>query len=113
MTSERRAKLTKEQGFALIEAFQKSGLKPKYFCTKQNIPYCVFRYWFTKHRKQSLTKNNGACFLPVRVNHSASVFSQPALKISLSSSVTVEIPSGFDMEAFRQILGVCRDVANR
>jgi hypothetical protein len=113
MTPARRTKLTKEQGFALIEAFQKSGLKPTPFCTQQNIHYCVFRYWFSKTRKQSFIKKNEACFLPIKVNPPASVFSQTALKVSLNSSVAVEIPPGFDMRAFKQILEVCHDVANR
>lgn len=113
MTQTRRTKLTKEQGFALIETFQKSGLKPTTFCTQQNIHYCVFRYWFSKIRKQSLIKKNEACFLPIKINPPSSFFPQTALKISLKSSVAVEIPPGFDMGAFRQILEVCNDVANR
>jgi hypothetical protein len=113
MTPASRKKLTKEQGFALIEAFQKSGLKPTIFCTQQNIHYCVFRYWFSKTRKKSFIKKNEACFLPIKVSTPVSVSPPTPLKIFFNSSIAVEIPSGFDMGAFRQILEVCRDVANR
>lgn len=113
MTPARRTKLTKEQGFALIETFQKSGLKPTSFCTQQNIHYCVFRYWFSKTRKQSFIKKNEACFLPIKINPPASILPTASLKISLNSAIAVEIPSGFDMVTFKQILEVCRDVANR
>lgn len=113
MTSARRTKLTKEQGFALIEEFQKSRLKTTIFCIQQNIHYWVFRYWFSKTRKQSFIKKNEACFLPIKVSPPVSMFPPTALKISFNSSIAVEIPSGFDMEAFRQILEVCCDVPNR
>jgi hypothetical protein len=108
-----RTKLTKEQGFALVEAFQKSNLKSSRFCIQRNIQYSVLYYWLSKAKKVSNHKRDKGCFLPVKLNSSPSIFSKAPLRVLLNSSITVEIPSGFDMVAFKQLLEVCRDVANR
>ena len=108
-----RKKLTKEQGFALIEAFEKSGLKAAHFCSQQNVHYCVFQYWFTKTRKESFIKKNDACLLPIKLNPHTSYSTQTALKISLYSSLSIEVQAGVDITVLKQILEVCRDVANR
>lgn len=112
MSRVRRKKLTKEQGVALIKAFQKSGLKPATFCAQQNMPYHILRHWLSSKRNKSI-KNNEACFLPVNLRSSNPILAQTSLRISLNSVISVEIPSGYDRTIFRQILEECYDVVNR
>lgn len=112
MSKVRRKKLTKEQGLALIEAFQQSGLKSTEFCEQQNIPYYILRHWLSSKDNGSI-KNNEACFLPVKLRSSNPILAQTLLRISLNSVISVEIPSGYDRTIFRQILEECYDVVNR
>jgi hypothetical protein len=49
---------------ALIQEYEKSGMRQKAFCAKNNITYSTFQFWLSKIRKDREKRNR---FLPVRV----------------------------------------------
>jgi hypothetical protein len=107
MNGSPRKKLTKIQGFAIIEAFYKSGLKSVRFCTQKNIPYNVFRYWFILFKKQSEINTQPANFLPVKIKPPQPILlSQNPLKVYLKPGIAIEVPVGFDITTFKQVLEV-------
>lgn len=62
---------TKEQRthfLAMIEQWQRSGLRQKVFCTENNIPYHVFHYWYGVYKSEQ--KPSGS-FLPVNIRPAA------------------------------------------
>jgi hypothetical protein len=115
MNKIKRPYLTNEQGLAMIEAFKKGDLKPMTFCKKNKVSYPVFRYWLTQVRKKSVVSTNEACFLPVKLNNNSSAYSPAAaaLKVCLNAGITIEVPAGFDIFTFKQVIEVCQNVVNR
>lgn len=107
MNQSRRKQLTKAQGLALIEAFYKSGLKSVPFCTQKNIPYYVFRYWLIAFKKQTRMKTQSTNFLPVKIMPVQPMpIPQNPLKVYLKPGIVIEVPVGFDMASFKQVLEV-------
>ena len=49
---------------ALIQEYEKGGMKQKEFCSRNRIKYSTFQFWLSKIRKQKTNQNQ---FLPVIV----------------------------------------------
>ena len=64
---------------ALVQEYEKCGMKQKEFCIRNRINYSTFQFWLSRIRKQ---RANASRFLPVRV---------VAGKIPEDISVPVEI----------------------
>ena len=62
---------------ALIQEYEKGGMKQKEFCSRNKIKYSTFQFWLSRIRKQRANENR---FLPVRVidRNAPSAISVPA-----------------------------------
>lgn len=107
-----RKKLTREEGFSLVERFLQSNLKPIPFCAQERIAPHIFRYWqrARKYEAEQMPKT----FLPVKIITSTQqVEPKNNIKVIFSPNLLLEVPPGANMESFKQILEVCHYVVNR
>ena len=56
--------LREKEMYALVEAWQKTGLGQRAFCEQNQIEYYSFQYWTRKYRRQH--KQAGA-FVPIKL----------------------------------------------
>jgi transposase-like protein len=64
----------REQKFAMIAAWQQSGLTQKQYCIQNNIAYHVFHYWYKQYRaRYNLSDKKQSSFVQLQVQPSSSV----------------------------------------
>jgi len=74
---------TAAEYFPLIEKWKQSQMSQSSFCTAQNIPIHIFRYWLDKYRQQTTKADEN--FIPIRIK-------SPISKIT--SSLEIHYPNG-------------------
>ena len=57
----------RQQMFAHISEWQRSGLSQKQYCTEHHLRYYVFHYWYKRYRQAQATPFE-AGFLPLQIN---------------------------------------------
>lgn len=90
--------ISSEQREKLFQEWSASGLSKKEFCTRKQINYQTFIWWFSKKESRSKTK---AAFLPVTV---ADACSDVHVEIHLSDSRRVFIKGSVAADLIRTIL---------
>ncbi len=109
MTPAKTIKLNKSQGFALVESFLQSGLSARDFSIQENIKYHVLKYWRVAFDKESVSKKRKTLkFLPLQLPKLLQQSSSATLlKIQAQSGLILEVPAGFDINSFKEILKAC------
>jgi hypothetical protein len=89
-------KYVREQVYALIESWQKSGLTQKQFCARENLSHSTFKYWRKKYRinQERNTKLSENAFIPIKL---AGRHAQSESE-NYQKSITITYPNGIEIK---------------
>lgn len=110
-------KLSKEEWFNYIEAWEKSGKSQTQFCEENNLSYGVFGYWRTAYLKKKVvpvslglkakplpSEQTTPQFISVKPTSSVSCASGETLQARYPSGLTLNLPLSFPIEKMLLIL---------
>jgi hypothetical protein len=87
------ARSAQERMFALIRQWQGSEMSQKDFCTKKDIVYATFHYWYKKFRDANGDDTPAPSFVPVTM-----------LVVTNSSFCTVHMGGGIQIDFHAPVL---------
>lgn len=92
---------TAAEYFPLIEKWKQSQMSQTSFCTAQNIPNHIFRYWLDKYRKQ--TNDADEKFIPIRIKSPVSKITSP-LEIHYPNGVRIVVDGNMDAKLLKTLI---------
>ena len=103
-------KLTLKEGHEIAANYYQSKLEPKAFCSQNNIPYHILKYWRDQYDKCDSTNKSVAKFLPVKLlpPQPVKITQVVPLKIIVNNNFTVEVPANVELAMLKNVLQVCK-----
>jgi hypothetical protein len=92
---------TSAEYFPLIEKWKLSQMSQTSFCTAQNLPIHIFRYWLDKYRNQ--TNDTDDKFIPIRMKLPISKITSP-LEIHYPNGVRIVLDGNTDARLLKTLI---------
>ena len=99
--------INRQRWLERIRAWEESGLTQKAFCEQHHLGLASLQRWRRLFKTEEASSNSApVALLPVRVKETRS----SNLNVVINDDLRIEIPSGFDPSALRQVIEVLRAV---
>ena len=105
---------------AIMQKYEKSGLRIKEFCRTNNLSFTKFRNWrfriAQKQRSNLPNKSREKAFIPLVVNNESSIGDRVTpehpieLRLEPSGNIHICVPSEFNSNSLSNLLAILRKV---
>lgn len=104
-------KYSQDEMVLAMELWRESGLSQQKFCTREGIPFYIFKYWHKKLRNNNKPGSPEPLpFIPVQI--SRQVEQQvckvilPSIRITYPNGAQIECPAGINPEQLRVLVNL-------
>jgi transposase-like protein len=96
-------KFTKEQMYALIREWERSGLSQERFFKQHRVPRSTFAYWRKKYLREASLGERKDTFIPVKVDHTTE--SNPdLLQVIYPNGIRLVCSPGMDLSRLKPLI---------